>query len=194
MVFANQRVMNDEHHGSLKQYLNDVIALERDVVNAIEGQLEDARLKDYPDISEILVQMVADGTARIAALKDISDREGGSIGAVLKEGVTAVTGALAGVYGRIREHPVSRMVRDDLVAAHVSATSYGMLLTLALGIGHTETATHAEAYLKASARTVNLLSDRLPLVVIAELAKDAPLTNPAASQLAGEMIRAAWKP
>ncbi|QJE95106.1 hypothetical protein [Luteolibacter luteus] len=185
--------MDEKHHGNLKQYVNDVIGMERDIVNAIEGQLEDERLKDFPELASLLGQLAKAGEARIDNFKRISADEGGSVGAILKEGVTAITGALAGVYGRLREHPVSRMLRDDIVAMNVAATSYSMLLTLGLATGHTETASLAQESLKSAALAVMALGEHLPLIVASELAKDAPLVNPAAAQLAGEMIRSAWK-
>lgn len=184
--------MNEKHHDNIKEYVNDIIGLERDIVNAIRSQLSDDRLSEYTDLKELLGRIVSQGDARLQRFRELSEEEGGSFGQALKEGITAVTGSLAGIYGKLREHPVSRMVRDDVVALDVAATSYGMLLTLGLAVGHPSSAALAEEGLRSCAPLVIRLTDHLPLIVAHELSKDAPLVNPAASQIAGAKIREAW--
>ena len=185
--------MNEKHHDSLVQYVNDVIGMERDIINAIRGQLKDDRVTGHVDLKILLDDVVTQGEARLQRFKELSEAEGGSFGEALKEGITAVTGVLAGIYGRLREHPVSRMLRDDIIAMDVATTSYGMLLTLALATGHSQCAALAEAGLRACAPLVVKLTDQLPLVVAGELANDAPLSNPAAAQVAHKTIREAWR-
>jgi hypothetical protein len=184
--------MNDKHHSSLTQYLNDMLALERDIANAVRGQLEDERITAVPGLAGILGEIASGSESRIDRLKAMSESEGGALGAALKETVTAVAGTLAGLYGKVREHPVARMVRDDVVALHLSATSYSMLLTLGLAIGHNGCAALAEEGLRATAKLVMQLTKLLPLVVAGDLAEDAPLSNPNATQLATDKVVEAW--
>lgn len=184
--------MNDKHHDSLKRYVNDVIGLESDIANAVAGQLADDRLDHHPGLADMLHEIVLGSEARIARLRSLSGEEGGKLGAAVKEAATTVTGILAGIYGRIREHPVSRMVRDDIIAMDVAATSYGMLRTLALAVGHEETGAIALEGLRAAPPRVLKLTDLLPGIVAAELAREAPLVNPDAARLANAEIRAAW--
>ncbi|RYD31900.1 MAG: hypothetical protein EOP87_13845 [Verrucomicrobiaceae bacterium] len=141
---AKENPMNEKHHDSLKQYVNDMIAVERDIANAVKLQTEDDRINASGELRAVLDQIVSRSESRLVVLKKISEIEGGSLGAAVKEGITAVTGTLAGVYGKLREHPVSRMVRDDIVALEVASVSYGMLLTLGLSVGHQETVAIAE--------------------------------------------------
>ena len=184
--------MNEQHQASLKQYVNDVIALERDIANAVQIQIDDESTAKHPGLRGILHVIVSGSEERIVLLKALSDSEGASIGATLKEGITAMAGTLAGLYGKVREHPVSRMVRDDLIAMDVSATSYGMLLTLGQAIGHSRCVELATKGLTASTPLVMRLSDILPAVVCSELAEDAPLADPSAVATAQARIRAAW--
>ena len=184
--------MNEQHQASLKQYVNDVIALERDIANAVQIQIDDESTAKHPGLRGILDLIVTGSEERILLLKALSDDEGASLGAALKEGITAVAGTLAGLYGKVREHPVSRMVRDDLIAMDVSATSYGMLLTLGLAIGHSRCVELATKGLAASTPLVMRLSDILPEIVCSELAEDAPLADPSAAKTAQARIRAAW--
>jgi len=185
--------MNEKHHSRLKQYINDMIALEKDIANAIEIQLEDDRVTSQQDLPKLLREALHHSEVRTAYLKDISEAEGGLLGAVVKEGITAVTGTLAGIYGKMREHPLSRMVRDDVIALDVATTSYGMLYTLALAVGHSECAAVAKKGLYACPPLIIALTDLLPRIVAGELADDAPLTNPAAAQIVNADIWDAWK-
>lgn len=184
--------MNEKHQGSLKQYVNDMLALERDITNAIKLQVDDDRVKEHTDLTVILTQALKGSESRLLLLKQLSDQEGGSVGAVIKEGITAVTGTLAGIYGKVREHPVSRMVRDDIIALDVASVGYGMLLTLGLSIGHNECAALAGLGADETPPLIIALTDLLPAIVAQELAADAPLANPAAAQVAATRIRDAW--
>jgi len=184
--------MHTSHSDNLRQYVNDMIGLEADISKAIRGQLEDQRISRHPPLAAILGEIATQAESRLERLKTLSKDEGGALGSALKEGVMTATGVLAGLYGRMREHPVSRMVRDDIVAQTTAATSYGMLLTLALTSGHPECTTLAEEGLRACAPTVTSLTRVLPGIVAAELAEDEPSVNPAAPQVTLAAIREAW--
>lgn len=184
--------MNDKHQDNLKMYVNDVIGLERDIINAIEGQLEDDRITAISELTATLREAVGGAKSRIDRLKKLSEAEGGTFGAAIKEAATSVTGTLAGLYGKIREHPVSRMVRDDTIALNVTETSYTMLYTLALGVGHSGLADLALEGVKAAPPLILKLTDLLPGVVLSELAEDAPLANPAAESIVIAAVRDAW--
>lgn len=185
--------MNDsKHHATIRQYVNDMVGVERDIANALDGQLADERVQAHLELHALLSRCAAESRARIERLKDLSKEEGGDLGAAIKEGVTAVTGTLAGLYGKLREHPLSRMVRDDIVALDVCAVSYSMLHTLGLAAGHSECAIMGEEGLRSCPPLVVALTDALPAIVAEELAADAPLANPAAAQVALATIREAW--
>ena len=182
-----------KHSDNLRQYVNDMIGLEADISQAIRGQLDDERVTTHPTLTSLLRNIVAASEGRIERLKALSEGNGGSIGATLKEGVMTATGVLAGLYGKMREHPVSRMVRDDIVAQTTAAASYSMLLTLGLTAGHPGVTTLAEDGLRYCAPTVTLLTHELPQIVAGELAQDEPSTNPAATHTALATIREAWQ-
>lgn len=185
--------MNEKHHASLVRYVNDIIAMERDILNAVRVQVKDSRIDPYPDLKVILNQIIAGSEERLDLFKVMTEEEGGSLGASLKEGITALTGTLAGLYGKVREHPVSRMVRDDIIALDVAAVSYGMLLTLGLSAGHSNCVRFATRGLDSCAPLIVRLTDMLPSIVADELVMEAPLANPAAVQIAAARIREAWR-
>ena len=181
--------MNEEHHANLKMYVNDVIALERQIAGAVRTQAEDDSTLKHPGFRNVLLEIAGHSEDRITLLKELSDAEGGSLGATVKEGIT---GVLAGLYGKIRKHEVSRMVRDDIIAMDVAAISYSMLLTLGLAIGHRRCVELATLGLNACPSTVVRLTNLMPAIVIAELAEDAPLADPSAAEAAVIRIREAW--
>jgi hypothetical protein len=84
------------------------------------------------------------------------------------------------------------MVRDDITAAGIAATSYSMLLTLALAFDHTECQALALRSLHQCPGIVIRLHDLLPYIVVGELAEDAPVSNPAAAQVAQMHFKDAW--
>lgn len=170
-----------------------MIGLERDIINAIEGQLEDERVTANPDLVVVLQGIVQGAKTRIETLKAISEEEGGQVGAAIKEAAMSFTGVLAGVYGKLREHPISRIVRDDRMAMNMTETSYAMLYTLALGIGHDRCAELALSGLNAAAPKVLELTDLLPQIILDELADDALLRNPDVADDVVDAIRHARK-
>ncbi len=169
-----------------------MIGLERDITNAIKLQAEDENVMKFVELKPILDEIVQASDARIELLKQLSDQEDGSFGAVVKEGITAVAGTLAGIYGKMREHPVSRIVRDDIIVLDLASVSYGMLLTLGLAIGHEQCTAIASRGVKETPPFIMELTKLLPMIVAKELSEDAPLANTAASQIAGVCIRDAW--
>lgn len=192
-VTTMNEVLTEKQHDNLKMYVNDVIAVERDIVNAISGQLDDDRVKAHPQLTAVLRKAVQNGESRIVRLKEISEEEGGTVGAAIKEAAMSVTGVLAGIYGKFREHPLSRIVRDDRIAMNVTETSYAMLYTLALGTGHAKTADIALEGLNAAAPIVLELTDLLPGIIVEELSKDGPLENPDIEKTVVDAIHAAWR-
>lgn len=184
--------MDDNQKENLAMYVNDMIGLERDIIEAIDGQLNDERIFAFPDAAGVLGEVVRDGKARIEVLKEISEECDGVIGGKLKEAAMAVAGTMAAFYGKLREHPASRMLRDDVVALNVAVTSYSMLLTLAQAVGHTKCADLAGHALRQTAPQVTALAKLLPVVVEKELADDGPIT-PGAAAIAVDALHEAWR-
>jgi ferritin-like metal-binding protein YciE len=180
------------HEQQLRNQVNDVMAIERDIVNAIRLQQADDRVHEYPELGEILTQIEKESEDRQELFRSWIGNEGMHLVTSVKEGISAVTGVVGGLYTKLREYPVSRMVRDDIIALDIACVSYGMLHTLGLAIGNDESATLAERSLKECPPFVIRLTDLLPEILVEELSRQAPLVNPAAAQVAYAKIRDAW--
>ncbi len=185
--------MNDLHRTTLKQYIKDMISVEYDIYKALSLQLDSDEVKSHSILTELLTRAASESGDRIEHLEVLSEQEGASFSVAVKSGITAVTGTFASLYGKIHEHALSRLVRDDIVALNFASIGYGMMLTLGLSTGHKVCTLFASHAVEGMPPLIVHLTDLLPVLVGEELAKDAPLVNPAAIQIAGGLIRDAWR-
>lgn len=185
--------MNDTQHNNLIRYVNDVIAMERDIVNAVRTQLEDERVKDHPQLKSLFLDIAVHGDHRADIFeKLISQEDGETLSGAIKEGIASITGVLAGLYGMARQHPLSRMTRDNIVAMDLASVSYGMLLTLALATGHKRCEELALSSLNDCPKFVLALTNILPHIVLEEISQDAPVMDSLAAERAVELMRESW--
>lgn len=183
---------SETHQESLIRYVNDVIAMERDIVNATRTQLEDERVRTHPELKSLFLDIAVHADHRADVFEKLVREEGGSISGAIKEGIAAVTGVVSGLYGMARLHPLSQMVRDNTVAMDHASVSYGMLLTLAKAIRHSRCEELAAFALDDCPKFVLRLTDLLPHVLLEELADDAPVPNAHAAEEAGRRIQESW--
>src|SRR5688572_306028 len=97
---------------TLRMYVNDMVALEKDILMALEKQKDDERVQGDPNTAALLAQVYDITKAHLLTMENHAAAMGGD-GAGLKEAVASVAGTLAGIYDLVRKHPVSRMLRDD---------------------------------------------------------------------------------
>lgn len=184
--------MTDTHHHSLIRYLNDIVAMERDIVNAVRTQLEDGRVKDHRELKALFLDIAVHADHRADTFEKLVETEGGTIGGAIKEGIAALTGVISGLYGIARLHPLSHMVRDNTVAMNLASASYSMLLPVAMALGHKRCEELALSALEDCPMFVLRLTDLLPSVVVEELSDDSPVPYPQAASEAQSLIRSAW--
>jgi len=178
---------------TLLMYVNDVLALERLIKEAVAGQIKDDDVRADFETSALLEKIAACTGTRMNDLKELSEALGGGAGAV-KETVAAVAGVVAGLYDMVRKHPVFRMLRDDYTALALASTAYSMLYTTAVTLHSDQVAAVAKRGLCKVAPLVLQVSHLIPAVVVGELAKDHPDVNHAAIVMAREATEEAWSP
>lgn len=181
----------EEAASNLRTYVNDMIAVERDVYNAVSGQIEDKRVQDVPQVHALLTEIATRSKGRLDNMEALSSKLEGKFGAAIKEAVAAATGLLAGIYGKVRKHPVSRMLRDDQVALNLCATAYGMLYTTALVYEEEEVAIASLEHLNELPAQIIGLTRVIPGIVVKELTEEHP-GDPEAAAIAQGAILAAW--
>jgi ferritin-like metal-binding protein YciE len=178
---------------TLRGYVNDMLAVERDIHAAFRRHKNDRGAKTYPEAAAVLQQIEDRVDQHVAKLERALERLGSGTSA-LKAAVGAVLGAVAGVYGKIRDERVSRMLRDDYTALCFACVCYEMLHTTALAVGHGELANLALDHLRDYTPAIMALGEILPEVVTDELARDGKVTTDGSiARLAAENTREAWR-
>ena len=186
--------MNSEKSSeTLLMYVNDMLALERLIKDAINGQRKDDDVLSDSATSALLEKIATSTDTRLKALKELSETLGGGAG-VIKETVAAVAGVFAGLYDMVRKHPVSRMLRDDYTALSLASTAYSMLYTTAVALHSDRVAAVARHGLQTVVPLVLQVSHLIPAVVVGELAKDHPDANHVAIAAGREALEKAWSP
>jgi hypothetical protein len=184
--------MNPDHSISiLGSYITDMVAVERDILNAVHGQLKDHRVTTFPGAQSLLQKIAEETQWRLENNETLAEVIDGKWGSRIKEALAATTGALAGIYGMVRTHPVSKMLRDDHVALNLAATAYGMFYTAAVAFDEDEVATMALEHLKSLPPRITALIHLLPAVIVQELGQSNSI-NPSAGTLAVMAIDSAW--
>lgn len=117
---------------------------------------------------------------------------GGSDSSPVKSAVSAVAGVVAGLYDKVRDEKVSKMLRDDYTALSLAAISYTMLHTTGLALAAAETADIALGHLQHWTPLIVNISEVIPLVVAKELAEDPGQVSPNIGQQAVRNTQTAW--
>lgn len=178
---------------TLLMYVNDMLALERLIKEAVARQTEDEHIHDHPEAAALINEIAASTEVRLTDLADLSESLGGGVGAV-KEAVTAVAGVFAGLYDKVRKHPVSRLLRDDYTALALASTAYSMLYTSGVALHNGQVAAVAQRGMRKVAPLIMEVSRVIPAVVVAELTADFPDANPEAAAAGREATVRAWSP
>jgi ferritin-like metal-binding protein YciE len=183
----------DDMMDTLRGYVNDMLAVERDIHAAFRRHKEDRGAKTYPEAARVLQQIEDRVDAHVASLQRCLERLGDGE-STLKAAVGAVLGAVAGVYGKLRDDRVSRMLRDDYTAICFACVCYEMLHTTALALGHDEIAKLALEHLRDYAPAVMALGEVVPKVVTQELEREGKLRGgESVAHRAAENTREAWR-
>ncbi len=177
----------------LNDYLTDMHGVEKHIMEALERQLEGGDLAKFPEANRVVTQLhdilKRHGDA-IAAL--VQRREGGDLKMTVKDAVTGALGFIAGLYDKVREDKVSRMIRDDYTATNLAAISYHMLHTTALGLKNDEVASLALRHLKDLTPVLVDLSKVVCHVVARELAEEDKVFDGTVGPQAVRNTQEAW--
>ena len=183
----------DEKMDTLRGYVNDMLAVERDLHQAFRRHKEDKAAKTYPQAAAALHQIEDRIDVHVASLERQLERMGSGESTV-KAAVGAVLGAVAGIYGKIRDERVSRMLRDDYTALCFATVCYEMLHTTALAVGHGEVANLALSHLRDYTPAVMAIAQLLPEVVTDELTRTGKMSgNGSIARLAAKNVQDAWQ-
>jgi hypothetical protein len=183
----------DEKIEILRGYVTDMLAVERDLHQAFRRHKDDKTTKTYPQAAAALQTIEDRIDVHVASLERQLQRMGSSESPV-KAAVGAVLGAVAGVYGKVRDDQVSRMLRDDYTALCFATVCYEMLHTTALAVGHGEVANLALSHLRDYTPAVMTIAQMLPEVITDELTREGKTGgNGSIARLAAKNVQDAWQ-
>lgn len=176
---------------TLRQYVSDMLALEKHTREAVERQRTDAGVKQqaqaYPLINRIGMTL----EQHVAALEQQLVELQGSSSSV-KAAVTSALGVAAGLYAKVRTQEVSHMLRDDYTALSLAALSYTMLHTTGLALYDSTTANLALRHLQDLTPLLREITRIIPQVVADELIPTHPHLNLVSVPEALRQTQAAW--
>lgn len=182
--------MNNEHQKNLQAYVNDMYAVEKHALEAIERQAQNKDVQKKSQAHQLIQRMQGVLNQHVQIWDQHLDRLGGR--SAVKSAVAAATGVAAGLYGQVRTETVSSMVRDDYVAMSMIAVANTMLHSTALSLGDQMTADIALRHLKDVTPIITEISKVMPTLTVQDVHDDVATANPSVAQQAIRNTQEAW--
>lgn len=177
-----------------RKHISDMIAVDSHILEAIERQRQDERVLEHVDTNRMLIEIERTLRDHVQALEALADTFGAKGESVVKKAVTEALGFVAGLYDKIRDHKLSRMLRDDYTALSLAAMSYTALHSFGLAVREQKIADLALRHLNAYTGILVEISRLLPFVVVEEVAEEVEGTvDTAVGHIAMSNTQRAWK-
>ena len=180
----------NEHDKHLQAYVNDMYAVEKHTLEAVERQLENKDVQKKHEAHQLIQRIQSTLQQHTDGLDQRLNSLGGR--STFKSAVASVTGAVAGVYGQVRTETVSSMLRDDYVALSMVAVAYTMLHTTALALRDQMTANMALQNLKHVTPLITDISKVIPILVAQDVHDDVETADVSVAQQAIRNTQEAW--
>jgi hypothetical protein len=179
---------------ALRPYLADMVAVEKHILEAVERQRNDDDIKQFPDALQLVGRVESVLKSHVQTLNDqLEGYSGGGAAGAVKQAVTGVLGAIAGVYDKVRKDTASRALRDDYTALSLASVSYGMLHATALGLSQGTVAELAKSHLVEINSLIMALGLATPRVVLKELSFEGYTVDTGAADLAVKNLEETWR-
>lgn len=182
--------MNKEHQENLQAYVNDMYAVEKHTLEAIERQAQNKDVQKKLQAHQLIQRMQSVLQQHVGVWDEHLKHLGGR--STVKSAVAAVTGVAAGLYGQVRTETVSSMLRDDYVAMSMVAIANTMLHSTALSLSDQRTADIALRHLKDVTPIITEISKVMPILTVQDVREDVETANPAVAQQAVHNTQEAW--
>lgn len=176
----------------LQKYVGDMVAVVNHTLQACERQLEDASLRTIPEGHQIVSRVAGTLRSHLTRLEEHA-RQIGASSSPLKEALSTMTGAVAGLYDKVRSDTASRILRDNYVALTMTAMAYEMLHTTALALKDKTTADLSLAQMRDLPPLIMEIGHITPMVIVRELAERGIVADQAVAEQAAWDIEEAWR-
>jgi len=180
-------------HGTISDWLGDIVALESHVEEALDRQLE---LKpESAGIVSTFRRFHDTVRASKARAEEYQKQYGSTAGNPVIKAGSSLLGKAAGVIDKMRHDSASKALRDDFTAFNHVAIAYTMLYTTAKALEDRATQDFAEHGLKTYASLVQDVNQVIPEAVVLDLRgnEDVPPINDDVAQECRSTIDNAWK-
>ncbi|MFL6258984.1 MAG: hypothetical protein ACJ76Y_04660 [Thermoanaerobaculia bacterium] len=183
-----------DNREALRPYIADMAGVEKHILEAVERQRNDDDIKQFPDALQLVGRIESVLKSHVQSLDShLQGYSGGGAAGAVKEAVTGVLGAIAGVYDKVRKDTASRALRDDYTALSLASVSYGMLHATALGLTQATVAELARHHLEEINSLIMELGLALPRIVLKELAFEGYPVETGAADRAVKNIEESWR-
>jgi hypothetical protein len=183
-----------DNREALRPYLADMVAVEKHILEAVERQRNDDDIKQFPDALQLVGRVENVLKSHVQSLESqLEGYSGGGAAGAVKQAVTGVLGAIAGVYDKVRKDTASRALRDDYTALSLASVSYGMLHATALGLSQGTVAETAKSHLVEINSLIMALGLALPRIVLKELSFEGYTVDTGAADLAVKNLEETWR-
>ncbi len=177
---------------TLQTYVNDMLSLQKHILEAVEHQYADANVKADAQAYDLVGKLKSTLNHQVGELEPHVQRLGSEVMATVKMAVTNLLGNVAGLYNKVRKDPVSRMLRDDYTALNFAAVSYTQLYTTGLAYGDQGVASTTLKHLKELTPLIIHINEIMPHVVVRELADEGPGIDMSVAPKAFADTQEAW--
>ena len=156
----------------ISKHTSNQTALIRHILEAVERQRSDDAVRNHLEANKIIIEIERVLKSQAQGLESLASKYGSEGESTIKKVVAEVLGMAAGVYDKVREQEVSRMLRDDYTALSLAAMGYTAYHTFGLVAKEQAIADTALKYLKEITPLLVSLSQVLPRVVADEVTRD----------------------
>jgi len=180
-------------HGTIADWLGDMVALESHVEEAMDRQLE---LKpESAEIASTFKRFHDTVRASKARAEEYQKQYGSTAGNPVIKAGSNLLGKAAGIIDKMRHDSASKALRDDFTAFSHVAISYSMLYATAKALGDQATQDFAEQGLKTYASLAQDVNQVISEAVVLDLRgnNDVPPINDDVAQECRRTIDNAWK-
>ena len=181
----------NRNRDEIQQYVGDMVALESHIERAMDGQKR--HNVDHPAAAASIQRFHDMVKLQRDSLKAHLDTLGGSESHPIKEAVSTLFGAAAGMIDNVRTKAVSKMLRDDYTAFNHAAMGYSMLHVSAHALGDMQTMEIADRHLRGYTRAAQEINQLIADVVVWELERDGFPAKREAIEHCTDAINRAWK-
>ena len=180
---------------AIRKHVSDMLGAERHILEAVQRQRNDEKAREHVAANKVLIEIERVLKKHVSKLEALGKEYGVEERSTVKKALTAVFGAAAGLYDQVRDHPLSRDLRDNYTALGLAAMSYTAMHTFGLVIQEKKIADLAQRHLEDLTPLLVEVSKVLPKITGQEVSDEHDLAlDDSVVEQAIRNTQKAWRP